>query len=337
MAGHFNIKTGNDDISELGKTKTWNYKAETPYFPSPCNEVRGSAGEFYPPGQTKDQPLTFFNGELCRYLDLYFIEEQEINGLKAYKYAATEQSVDNGTKFNEYSCFSYGESLPSGVMNVSACRYGAPVFVSFPHFYAADPYYLQFVDGLSPNQSKHEFYIIMEPGTAIPVEVAARLQVNVMVRPSPNIGLFQEAPTLFFPALWFEQKVRIPQEMLDELMIAAMMPTFGYICTAVMGTIGLILLICTYGYQKIKQPKLKKNALHSLHKEELSIKSGIPNEKLNRNIIEAEQSPLMNDKKLLGVFDIKHKVAVNPSASLAAPEPDFEYNEHNSITLNHKF
>lgn len=150
-------------------SKTWNYQTETPYYPSPCNEVRGSGGEFYPPGQTKDKPLSFFNGELCRYMDLYYTEEQEINGLKVNKYAATERSVDNGTKYSEYSCFSYGESLPSGVMNVSACRYGAPVFVSFPHFYAADPYYLQFVDGLQPDKSQHEFYIAMEADTGIPV------------------------------------------------------------------------------------------------------------------------------------------------------------------------
>lgn len=325
LAGHFNMLTGKGDISQLGISKTWNYQAGTPYYPSPCNEVRGSGGEFYPPGQTKDRPLTFFNGELCRYLDLYYTEEQEINGLKVYKYAATERSIDNGTKYDEYSCFSYGESLPSGVMNVSSCRYGAPVFVSFPHFHAADPYYLQFVDGLKPDQEKHQFYITMEPDTGIPVEVAARLQVNVMVRPSPNIALFQEAPIIFFPALWFEQKVRIPKEMIDELSIAASMPTIGYICAVVIITIGLILLIFV-AYQKIKQQKISKR----LNKDDL-MKNGITNDQLNRNIIEAEQSPLMNEKKLLAGFDIKRL----PKAPLAVPDTDFEYNEQNSITKNH--
>lgn len=202
MAGHFNINTGQDDIQKLGTTETWNYQNATRHYGSPCNSVHGSGGEYYPPGQTKDQPLTFFNGELCRYLDLYFDEEQEIGGLKAYKYAANERSVDNGTKYSEYKCFSEGDTLPSGVMNVSSCRYGAPVVISFPHFYAADPYYLQFTEGLNPRKDLHEFYITMEPDTAIPIEVAARLQVNVMVKRSPNIALFQEAPTLFFPALW---------------------------------------------------------------------------------------------------------------------------------------
>lgn len=293
MAGHFNIDTGKESIFELGKTRTWNYQTQTPYYPSPCNEVKGSGGEFYAPGQTQDKPITFFNGEICRYLDLYFTEEQEINGLKVNKYAATKRSVDNGTAHSEYSCFSYGESLPSGVMNVSACRYGAPVVVSFPHFHAADPYYLQFVDGLKPDQEKHQFYIKMEPNIGIPIEVAARLQVNVMVQPSPNIALFQEAPTIFFPALWFEQKVRIPDEMIDELKIAVSMPAIGYNCAGILIAIGLILLVWV-GYQKITQPKLPSNASH---KEELSNKNGNTSEKLSRNIIEAEQqSPLMKSK-----------------------------------------
>lgn len=111
---------------------TWNYASETPYYNTPCNDVRGSGGEFYPPGQTKDRPLTFFNGELCRYMDLYFDEEKEIGGLNVYKYASTERTVDNGTEYSEYECFlTQNEELPSGLMNVSACRFGSLCFGLF--------------------------------------------------------------------------------------------------------------------------------------------------------------------------------------------------------------
>lgn len=151
-----------------------------------------------------------------------------------------------------------------------------------------------------------------------------------MVRASPNIALFQEAPTIFFPALWFEQKVIIPSEMIDELTVAASVPVIGYICIFVIITIGFILLIFA-GCQRIRTQNLTKT---NLHKDELTIKNGIPNEKLNRNIIEAEQSPLMNEKKLLSSYDIKH-VHELPTAPLAVPDNDLEYNELNSITKNH--
>lgn len=243
IGGHFNMHTGADDISQIGTVKEWNYKPATDYYADDCNVVRGSGGEFYPPDANKDTPITIFNGELCRPLDLFFSEEINVEGITAYKYSATERSVDNGICYPELDCYSSGERIPSGLMNVSACRYGAPVFISFPNYYAADPYYLNFVDGLKPLRQDHEFYIALEPLTGIPIEVAARLQANVLIRSSPNIALFQDAPYMFFPLIWFEQKVRIPEKMIAEIKIAINVPTIGYFCTSFITGFGLILLI----------------------------------------------------------------------------------------------
>lgn len=84
---------------------------------------------------------------------------------------------DNGTEYPEKRCFcaksqliginnispSVEECVPSGVRSISKCRFGAPAFVSFPHFYQADPLYLSNITGLNPSQNLHEFYIIVEP------------------------------------------------------------------------------------------------------------------------------------------------------------------------------
>lgn len=123
------MNTGQDDISKLGKTRTWNYANSTPFYPSPCNDVHGSGGEFYPPEQTKNQPVAVFNGELCRYLDLHYEKEVSFNDVKAYKFVGDERSVDNGTKFSDNICFSNSHNYPSGIMNISACRFGAPIMV----------------------------------------------------------------------------------------------------------------------------------------------------------------------------------------------------------------
>lgn len=60
-------------------------------------------------------------------------------------------------------CFCGGECVPSGTVNVSTCRFGAPGFVSFPHFFRADPAYRDNVTGMRPDPSKHDMYIILEP------------------------------------------------------------------------------------------------------------------------------------------------------------------------------
>lgn len=72
-------------------------------------------------------------------------------------------------------------------MNISACRFGSPVFMSYPHFYKADPYYVEQIDGMMPEQDKHEFYMVLEPRTGVALEVAARFQVNMLVEPIDGI------------------------------------------------------------------------------------------------------------------------------------------------------
>lgn len=144
-------------------------------------------------------------------------------------------------------------------MNISSCRFGAPVFISMPHFYAADQQYLNFTTGLSPSAEKHAFYMTLDPNTGIPVEVAARLQINIYVDAFPNIQLYQEAPKLFFPAIWFEQKVRIPNDVIADLKIATTMSSFGYICSGIMVIAG-IFLILFIRYYRFKRGKKSHNA-----------------------------------------------------------------------------
>lgn len=327
ISGHFNMRTGVGDITQIGVVEEWNYAPTTKHFPADCNVVRGSAGELYPPGASKDTPITIFNGEMCRPLDLFFTEEINVEGINLYKYSATRRSVDNGTEYPEYKCFSYGDSVPSGVMNVSSCRYNAPVFISFPHYYAADPYYLNFVDGVAPSRKDHEFYIALEPLTGIPVEVAARLQANILIRPSPNIALFEKSPYLFFPLIWFEQVVKIPEEMLAEIRLAVTVPIIGYVCTGFITGIGLILLVWLFLQRKNDQDDGEKM------KKSVDFKKPAIN---NREI-----SPLMKSEKPNCIVQYSDKVLiVNPAklAPLASDEIDTELQngaEKESIMVPH--
>lgn len=50
-----------------------------------------------------------------------------------------------------------------GLLNAESCRMGAPAFISFPHFFNADPYLLNMVNGLKPEEKKHAFYMDLIP------------------------------------------------------------------------------------------------------------------------------------------------------------------------------
>lgn len=237
------MNTGAADISQIGKVESWDYQKRTSFFPGACGQINGSAGEFYPPHQTKDQPLSFYSADMCRTLDFDFEREHTVHDIVGYKYSGGRKTVDNGTEYPENQCFSAGEAVPSGVMNVTSCRYGTPVFMSFPHYYAADPYYLSQVDGLQPDASKHEFAMTLEPQTGIPLDVAARLQINMLIRPTPNIALYENAPRMFFPVLWFEQRVTMAAEMAAEIKVVLAMPQIGFYCCVAVVALGVILVV----------------------------------------------------------------------------------------------
>ena len=46
---------------------------------------------------------------------------------------------------------------------MSGCADGAPVMLSNAHFYGADPKYAEAIDGINPDQAKHETFLDIEP------------------------------------------------------------------------------------------------------------------------------------------------------------------------------
>lgn len=163
LTGYFNVHTGADDIMKIGKILNWNYAHRTEFFEGGCGQLNGSAGELFPPKQLKQEPISLFTPDMCRSIPFDFVEEVNIHDIVGYKYAGGPRTVDNGTLFPENACFCGGECVPSGVLNISSCRFGTPVFMSFPHFFNADPFYINQLEGLKPQKDKHEMYMVLEP------------------------------------------------------------------------------------------------------------------------------------------------------------------------------
>ncbi len=73
----------------------------------------------------------------------------------------TDMYFANKTKNPANWCYDpNGRGLPSGVYDAGPCMMAAhppPALMSQPHFYQADPFYLdQIASGLSPQKEKHE-------------------------------------------------------------------------------------------------------------------------------------------------------------------------------------
>ncbi|KAH8249240.1 hypothetical protein KR032_007575 [Drosophila birchii] len=242
LTGVFNVFTGTDQLAKLGQMSSWNYVNHTGFFNSYCGMTNGSAGEFQPQHLKPGDSVGLFTPDMCRTVPLDYVETVEIEGLEGLKFSGGPRSVDNGTLYPENLCYCGGECVPSGVMNISSCRFGSPVFMSYPHFFNGDQYYVDQVEGMDPRQEDHEFYMVVEPSTGIPLEVAARFQVNMLVEPIDGIGLYSDIPKIFFPLIWFEQKVRITPEMADQLKVLPIVLMSGQIFAGVCLAAGLVLL-----------------------------------------------------------------------------------------------
>ena len=75
-----------------------------------------------------------------------------------------------------------------------SCKYDSPAYVSYPHFLHGDPMLInQFENGtFHPTRKEHESYITLEPLTGVPLEVAVKLQINVLTRPvSVPVGEYE--------------------------------------------------------------------------------------------------------------------------------------------------
>lgn len=219
--GVWNIHTGRDDLSKANKMAWWNFTDKTSFFPGECGRVEGNA-ELFTPLEGPTDFVQLYSNDLCRPMRLHNVGSQTVKGVEGIRYEMLPEYFANRTENPSNGCFDGGREWPSGVFNVSACRFKAPVFLSQPHFYQADPRYVtQFSEGsLSPDSDAHSTYFVIDPTSGIPLTVVARFQVNMFIEPIKELTMFKHLKEeIFFPAFWFETTMVLDDAMKGQLWI----------------------------------------------------------------------------------------------------------------------
>ncbi|XP_065155971.1 protein peste-like isoform X2 [Atheta coriaria] len=239
LSGEFSMSTKQDHT--FGRMVSWNHRNETDFFEGECNKIRGSAGEFYPLDRTRDS-ITLYSNELCTFAEFDYEKDEFIKDVRGYKYSA-QTLFENGTIYPKNQCYCQGECLPSGVLNISSCRQGAPIFLSLPHFYNADPYYTNLIDGLTPNKKDHDFYITLEPKSAIAIEVGVRMQLNLLLQPIKGYSLFSNVPKIMVPIFFFDQVVTMSDELATSVYLIQNLPEIVEHVSYVFVVLGVSMMI----------------------------------------------------------------------------------------------
>ncbi|GLV39928.1 croquemort [Carabus blaptoides fortunei] len=242
--GLFNLYTGTDEFQKLGMLDRWNTYKQTPFYPDSCGQVHGTTGELWPP-VPDNQSVTMFSSDMCSTVTLDYDGEMEIHGVEGRRFTGQNRTFDNGQLYPEQSCYGIGEVVPSGMRNVSSCKFGSPAFLTFPHFYLADKSVADRVQGLAPNKSIHELFLEIEPNTGIPLRARPRVQVNILIQPIKGFSMYEKAVTTFMPAFWFENRVELTSDYASQVKLVLVLPHLGVYTGAGFGGIGLLLLLTT--------------------------------------------------------------------------------------------
>nr|CAD7199082.1 unnamed protein product [Timema douglasi] len=201
------VYTGENDIRMTGQLDNYNGGHYLPQWEGECGKINGSSDatkfkSYIEPNDT----LVFFRKSVCRPMpQVRTGGSVNKNGLMAYRYTFKEDALDNGARNPENKCYCRnGHCLQEGLVDVTECYYGFPIAVSFPHFYKADPDLLEAVDGCAPDPKKHESYFLIEPNSGLPVDVAARFQINMALGDISSISRVERFKDLVMPMLWSE-------------------------------------------------------------------------------------------------------------------------------------
>ncbi|XP_062814626.1 scavenger receptor class B member 1 isoform X2 [Anolis carolinensis] len=245
--GLFRVYTGVGDISRAHMIDTWNGLKEVSYWNSDqCNMINGTSGELWPPFRTPSTPLEFYSPDACRSLTLIYNQTREFKNIPTYRYLAPTTMFANGTDYppNEGFC----PCLQSGIQNVSSCRLNAPVFLSHPHFFNADPALLEAVGGLHPNKEEHELFLDLHPMTGIPMQCSIKLQLNIFTKQVPGILQTGRVKPVVLPLIWFAESGEVEGSILHDFYISLVLipAVMGYAQYCLVALGGLLFIVAAF-------------------------------------------------------------------------------------------
>uniref|UniRef100_A0A2K5LM60 Scavenger receptor class B member 2 n=1 Tax=Cercocebus atys TaxID=9531 RepID=A0A2K5LM60_CERAT len=200
-------------VEEVGP---YTYRSLDWWITDKCNMINGTDGDSFHPLITKDEVLYVFPSDFCRSVYITFSDYESVQGLPAFRYKVPAEILAN-TSDNAGFCIPEGNCLGSGVLNVSICKNGAPIIMSFPHFYQADERFVSAIEGMHPNKEDHETFVDINPLTGIILKAAKRFQINIYVKKLDDFVETGDIRTMVFPVMYLNESVLIDKETASRL------------------------------------------------------------------------------------------------------------------------
>ncbi|XP_029901845.1 platelet glycoprotein 4 [Myripristis murdjan] len=220
--GYYNVYTGKDDISKVGLIDRWQGERTVDYWNNTyCDMINGTDASSFPPFLDKKKPLYFFSSDICRSVSATFEKSKDLKGIEVYRYVLPTLTLASPKENPDNQCFCTDPVVTkdcalAGVLDVSSCRDGAPIYISLPHFLHGSAYLIEDVLGLNPSEEHHATYLDVEPTTGFTLGFAKRLQVNMMYGPSNVITVLKKVKDYtIFPVVWLNETAVVDDKTAD--------------------------------------------------------------------------------------------------------------------------
>ncbi|XP_067294254.1 lysosome membrane protein 2-like isoform X3 [Pseudorasbora parva] len=213
--GEFVFHTGEKNYMDYGKIDTWNGISQMNWWSSnQSNMINGTDGSVFHTFLSRKELLYIFNADLCRSIPLSYVSDTEVKGIPAFRFAPPSDvfAPPDENPSNAGFCVPAGDCLGKGLLKISVCRQGAPIVVSFPHFYQADEKYINAVEGMNPNEEEHETYLDINPTTGVPIRACKRAQMNVILKRVRGFLKTKFLKEIIFPIMYVSETATIDDD-----------------------------------------------------------------------------------------------------------------------------
>ncbi|XP_028425901.1 platelet glycoprotein 4 [Perca flavescens] len=260
--GYYNVYTGKEDISKVGKIDMWQGHKSLPFWNDTyCDMINGTDASSFAPFVDKKKPLYFFTSDICRSVSASFEESMDLKGIEVYRYTLQLNTLASPTENPDNRCFCKNFKTTrnctlAGVLDVSACKGGQPVFISLPHFLHGSPYLREDVQGLNPSKEHHDTFLDVEPTTGFTLRFAKRIQANMLYGPSKVITVLKKVKDYtIFPIVWLNETAALDDETADMFKkeLLSRIEMLDIIQKTLLGTGVCIFILCLISYCVVRR------------------------------------------------------------------------------------
>uniref|UniRef100_A0A8C7ZK91 Platelet glycoprotein 4 n=1 Tax=Oryzias sinensis TaxID=183150 RepID=A0A8C7ZK91_9TELE len=175
----------------------------------------------FAPFLDKETPLYFFSSDICRSVSASYEQTVDLKGIDVYRYSLLPSTLASPVVNPDNRCFCKNMQTTknctlAGVLELSVCQQGAPVYISLPHFLLGSDILKESVVGLNPHPENHKTFLDVEPITGFTLNFAKRIQVNMMYGPSDVVKLFKNiSDYMILPVVWMNETATLDDETAD--------------------------------------------------------------------------------------------------------------------------